>query len=708
MHAETAKDGHASSLRKLLEPRSVAVIGASDVSRVGRGAVANLVRLGYEGSIYPVNPKYKSVLGISCYASIGDVPETVDAALLLTSAEKVVPLLEDCGQSGVGAAVVPADGLSGRGLTGQGFEGQLRAVAERFTMAICGPNSMGILNLATGGSLYIGLLDRHMEAGDISLILQSGYLGLTLANSLSGSRFRYVISSGNEAVVDTGDYVRYLAQDAGTRVIGLVLEGVRNPDRLLEGIRAAKGAGKSVVLLKLGTSVAGKRVAASHTGALAGASAVASGVCRQFGIGQVSDLEQMLMACAMLSDHDPPPGNRLGVLTLSGGYGALIADLAEQVDLELPAWAETTRRTLEHLQPGVPVANPYDAWASGDYENTMRTAVGPALRDPETDILVVVQDLPGETSPHRSDVPVSLVPILAEEAAGAAKPTFVLGTMSVRPPATLIDPLRDAGISYLAGATASMGAISAWLTAGRSSVSPDAPSPTDASARIDRDMLRASGVPMVPQRLAITSSEAQQAADGLGYPVVLKVESDDILHKSDVGGVALDVRSGQVAEEFQRLLDTVASAVPEARVHGVTVEKQYPPGLEVIVGATIDADWGWVVTCGLGGIYTEVLQDVSFRRAPITQSEALKMLTELKAYPVLEGTRGRPRHDVEALTSLISTFSSLVAMRPQELVQIDLNPIIVYEEGAGLVVVDALFVPAPAIHDPEGSDAHMD
>ena len=286
------------------------------------------------------------MLGLRCYASIGEVPGPIDAALIATATERVLPLLRECGRAGVESAVVPADGFGEIPDGGYAREAELRSVAARYGMLVCGPNCMGIVNTANGASLYTGPLTRPVDPEGVAVVVQSGSVGMALLNNGMGLGFRYVISSGNETVLGSADYVEYLAADPGTRVIALVLEGVRHPDRLLEGIRTAKAAGKTVVLLKLGTSPAGRRLAVSHTGALAGSSAVTSAVCRQVGIGQVSDLQELLMACLLLARHEPPAHNRAGCITLSGGYAALLADLSERAGLILPDWAPETAATL--------------------------------------------------------------------------------------------------------------------------------------------------------------------------------------------------------------------------------------------------------------------------------------------------------------------------------------------------------------------------
>lgn len=682
------------ALDSLFQPESVALIGASESSRVGRAIVENLRYSGFRGAVYPVNPKYDRVLGLACYPSIREVPGSVDVALIATAAERVVPLLEDCGRAGVGSVVVTADGFGEVPGEGEVRQSEARALAERYDMPVCGPNCIGIVNTANGASLYITPLERRVDGGHVSVVLQSGSMAMTLLNTNIGVNFRYVISSGNEAVLNAADYVDYLATDPGTRVIVLVLEAVRDPDRLLAGIRAAKAVGKTVVLLKLATSRKGRALASSHTGALAGLAAVTSAVSRQFGIGQVSDLQELLMACLLLDHFQPPAGNRIGCVTLSGGYAALLADLADRSDLVLPEWAPETAAALESLTPVDPPPNPLDAWGSGDFQNAIRSAIGSALRDPATDVLIVGQDLPPDRSPHRTDAPMAVVEIVTDLACHADKPIVVLGATAEPPAETLSAPLRAAGVPYLAGGASAVAAISAWIDAGKGCPKERKARSVPLDGPLDDAALREFGIPIVPELFAATAAEARSAGEEIGYPVVMKVASDEIAHKSDVGGVIVGVGPKDAESEFERLLSNVAAAAPEAPLLGVTVQALAPPGVEMIVGAVRDPDWGWVVSCGLGGVYVEVLRDVVFRRVPVTHREARSMLAELNAHPMLTGARGQEPGDVDALCRLIESLSDLVQARPQMLSQVDFNPVVVHSEGRGVSVVDRLLVPA--------------
>ena len=684
-----------SSLEPLLNPQSIALIGASPTSRVGRAILENLLHLGYAGNICPVNPKYGEVLGLPCYPSVREIPGPVDAVMIATSSGRVLPLLEECGEKGVRAAVVTADGFAESGPEGRVLQDQLVTTARQFNIAVCGPNCMGIMNTATGGSLYTGALNRSLPPGDVSAVLQSGSAGIALMNNHRGLNFRYVISSGNEAVITTADYVHYLGNDPGTRVIALVIEGVRDGDRLLSGIELAHRRGKPVVLLRLGSSLAGQEMVLAHTGALAGSVEVTEAICRQFGILQVRNLEELFSTCLLLSRHDLPGSSRAGAITLSGGYATLSADLGASVGVSFPDWAPETARALSTLLPeGRTPRNPFDAWGTGDFRTSLRESITATLSDHATDFLIIWQDLPPDDAPNGTDVPQTLLDMLYETAP-APKPVVIMGALIDPPTNAYRAKLAEAGATYLQDAELGMRALAHWSSArermgrsaGRTTASRSASShPLDLSVQ----GLLSRGIPLARQRLTHSPAEAREAADALGYPVVLKVQSPDLPHKSDVGAVALNVDRPAVEETYQRLIDKMAATAPHGRIEGLLVQEQARPGLEFIVGATLEPDWGWVVMVGLGGLFVETLRDVTFRRVPLRHSDAETMLAELRSYPFLLGVRGGPARDVDALVGLLTEVSALVEGHSEELSQIEFNPVVLHGQGEGLVIVDML------------------
>jgi acyl-CoA synthetase (NDP forming) len=683
-------------------PRSVAVVGASGSSRVGRGSLQNLQRLGFEGALYPVNPKHEFVLGLPCYPTVEAIPAEVDAVLVATTADRAIQVLEQCARKGVGGVVVGTDGFGERDERGAVMESRLREIALAADIALCGPNCMGILNLANGGALYIGVLDGPMRRGSVAVVLQSGSLGLALANNDRGLDFRYLISSGNEAATSAADYVGFLAEDPGTSVIGLVLEGIRDPELLLDCSRRAILAGKPVVLLKLGTSEKGRGLAASHTGALAGSGAVSAAVCRQYGITLVGDLEELVSTCLLMAQSAPPAGSRAGVVTLSGGSGVLFADLAAERGIQLPEWQPDTASSLEGLTGRRP-ANPVDVWSAGDFAATAGAAATSAAADSATDFVVLLQDLPPEGAPHRGDVPSAIVDVASQVRAATSKPVLVWGSVWSRPDPALAEVLREKRVPYLTGGRSAMSALAGWAgrttseAAARSRPPLSRPAHSGSSNVWDRNVLTTAGIPMVDEVFAANAAAAEAAASRLGYPVVLKIVSPQINHKSEVGGVIRGLREGEVGPAFERMTTTVAMRSPGSTIEGVIVQPEAPIGLEMVVGAIRDPDWGWVVTAGMGGVMVEVLRDTAFRRAPIDHQSAVGMLRDLRGWPLLAGHRGQPSRDVEALAELVYKVAGLVSYSGAGLTQLDLNPVLVYEQGKGVVVVDSLLVAAGAV-----------
>ncbi len=682
------------AIESLLDPRSIAVVGASDSSRVGRAVLENPLRQGFRGPVYPVNPKYDRVLGLDCHPSLDAIPGPVDAVMISTATERVLPILAECARRGARAAVVAAAGFAESGGAGAQLQERMRSIAVEHGIALCGPNCMGILNTASGGSLYTGVLERAPRPGSVSAVLQSGSLGIALVNNDSGLRFRYLVSSGNEAVLTAADYVEYLVQDVGTTVIALCVEAIRDPERLLRAVVRAHAAGKPVVLLKLGVSDVSRALAASHTGALAGSAEVTADVCRQYGVVQVRDPEELAATCLLFAGAPPPAGPRAGVMTLSGGYATLAADLGEPAGLELPEWDPETVARLAPLTSARP-RNPLDAWGTGDFRSSVRAILPALLSDRATDFVVVFQDLPPETACNGTDVPDAVAELAAELAAGSGKPLVVLGSLSDRPAPSRVERLEGRGIPYLAGAGAGIRALGHWARHRRRLQAAAHPGPRgapQAAAPVDLALLRSVGLPVAEEALAGSVEEARAHAERIGYPVALKVASLDIPHKTEAGAIALDVGREDLSEAYRRVLARAAEAAPGAVVHGVAVQKQMPPGLEMIAGASEDPEWGWVVMCGLGGVSVELLRDVAFRRVPLSRADAEAMLRQLRSHALLAGFRRQPARDFESLAELLVAVSRLVEAHGDGLRQVEFNPVLVYERGAGLCIVDRLVV----------------
>jgi acyl-CoA synthetase (NDP forming) len=660
--------------------------------------VENLILLGYSGAIYPVNPKYDRVLGFQCYPEVGAIPELVDAAMIATGPDRAVELVQDCAANGVAATVITADGFAESGPEGEARQARLVDIARQSNMAVCGPNCMGVVNNATGGALYTGVLERPLVRGNISAVLQSGSLGIALMNNQRGVAFRYLISSGNEAVVSAAEYVHFLAEDEGTRIIALALEGIRDPDRLIAAVDAAHLRGKAVVLLKLGTTSAGQRMVGAHTGALAGAVEVTRALCRQFGILFVTDLEELLTTCQLFARQPSASGARIGAITLSGGYATLLADLGEAAGLTFPSWSPLTRERLTSVIAGSTARNPFDAWGNGDFRIAVSQSLLAIAADPSVDTVVVMQDLPPDGAANGTDVPAGVVEIVCDFAPTSTKPVVLVGTLAEAPPADWRTRLMQAGVVYLGGAATGARALAHWslhraTVRGQRLLPPvDSRTPPASIARWDARSWQAAGIDVAGEQLTRSVAEARVAADELGWPIVLKVSSRDMQHKSDLGGVVLDVGPADLDDAYAELVARISSKAPEIRLDGILVQRQAPAGLEMIVGATRDADWKWVVMLGLGGIFVESLRDVTFRRPPVHLPDAYAMFAELRGQALLKGTRGQRPRDVDALARLVVSVSQLIVDHGERLRQLEFNPVLVYPKGEGLKVVDRLVV----------------
>jgi acyl-CoA synthetase (NDP forming) len=421
---------------------------------------------------------------------------------------------------------------------------------------------------------------------------------------------------------------------------------------------------------------------------------VTADICRQHGIIQVSDPDELVATFLLFSGSAPPAGPRAAVMTLSGGYATLTADLREPAGLELPRLAPATLERLAPLIDGRP-GNPFDAWGSGDFRRSLAVGAAALLVDTATDFLVLFQDLPPENAVNGVDVPEAAIELIGE-LGPTDKPLVLLGSLGDRPAGSRLERLASLGVPYLAGAGSGIRALGSWAGYRRrlDSLESRLASRTESAQRQPSGSAQPSlsRLPLVDEGLARSPEEAAEYAERIGYPVVLKVQSPDIPHRTEARAVALAVEREQLEEAYTTILRRAASAVPGASIEGVAVQRQMPPGLEMIVGASRDPEWGWVVMCGLGGVSVEIFRDVVFRRVPLTPGDVRAMLEQLRSYPLLVGFRGQPSRDLDALSALILELAELAQREGESLRQVEFNPVIVYERGGGVAVVDRLVV----------------
>ena len=692
------------SLTALLHPRSIAIIGASDdPARIGGRPLAYTRDAGFAGRIFPVNPRRDTVQGLPALPSITDVSEPVDTAIIAVPAPAVVDTVEACAAAGVKAAVIFSAGFAETGDNGRRQQDALTAVARASGMRLVGPNCLGIYNSEIGfyATFTTTLEAAHPVPGGVGLVSQSGAYGSHLSLLATRRRIgiRFLVTTGNECDVDVAETIGWLARHPDISVIVAYVEGVTDRDRLLASLALAREHRKPVVLQKVGRTEIGAEAVRSHTATLAGSDAVYDGVFRQFGVHRARDAEEMLDVAYAASFGAFPASRRVGLMSISGGVGVQMADEAVACGLDVAPMSERAQARLKARLPYASPRNPVDITAQafndldligsnldvmleeGRYDAIVAfftfVAAAEAMVAPVREIL---QDARRRHPDHLLVLSIVGPPDVVEHYEAAGCPVFEDPSRAVRTVAALARFVESFDRS----------ASTAPAVAPATIPLPPPPIGETAARRIFAD----AGLPVIESRLCGTAGDAAEAAAELGFPVALKIASPDIAHKSDMGGVALDLGNAEaVAQAFTALIDAARSARPGAHVDGILVSPMVTGGVEMILGVQQDPTFGPVVMCGLGGVFVEILADVSFRPAPFDAAEAHRMLRELRGYPLLAGARGRPPGDIDALAAALAALSRFAAAHAERLESAELNPVVVRPAGQGVVAVDALIVP---------------
>ncbi len=709
-------------LRPLLSPDSVVIVGAAGDDSLRGRLTKQLIEHGYDGRLYPVTRSRQEVLGYKAYAAVADIPEAADLAVILVPAAHVVSAIEQCAARGIPAAAIISSGFAeekSEAATARDVE--LRAIAERTGMVIAGPNCEGLVNslrplVATFSPVFhdhtVPLLPEGSRARPIAVSCQSG--ALTFAFLSRGRdrqlNFTYQISAGNQTVLEAHDYVDWVLEAGGADIFLCYLEGIRDAARFRAVADKAAAAGKPMIVAKVGRSDAGRRAAASHTGALAKAGAADDAVFRHHGIIRGEDLDHMVDVATAFAYCKLPKGNRVAVITGSGGSAVWMADILSAHGLELPVLEEDIQRRIMALLPSYASAqNPIDATAQAIGEVGYAPLVELVRQSERIDTILLISSLANESRAKK------LGEEMAELTAATRQP-ILLSTYTTATP-TSIAALAAAGIPCYTSMPSCARAIKALVDYAQfqqrraeRAAAPAAPPSAQgevAAALVtsgpvlteiaSKALLARYGVPLPPEALAASEDEAVEAAAKIGgavaLPVALKVQSPDILHKTEAGAVMLGLGGeAAVRDGYRTVLARAQAAHPQARIDGVLVQAMARPGLEMILGVTSDPEFGPLLMVGLGGIHVEVLKDVAFAPVPLGTAEAVALLGELRGAALLDGVRGAKPADKAALAALIVALSRFAADHSDAIAEIDLNPVIVHREGEGLTVVDALIV----------------
>ena len=711
------------SLDAVFAPNAIAVIGASTTpGKVGYDIFANILTGGYKGTLYPVNPAAKSILSMRAYPTIGEIPDAVDLSIIVLPTGATLRAVEESVQKGVKAIVIVSAGFREVGKKGLEVENEIVAICREAGVRVVGPNCLGVINPLPGVSMNASFSARMPSPGNISFISQSGALCSAVLDFAAdrGFGFSKFISIGNKADVDEIDLLQYLHEDADTAVIMIYLEELRKGEAFVSMARQVTSGNRPtpVLVVKSGRTSAGAAAAASHTGALAGTEAIYDAIFKQSGIIRAESVNELFdFADAFAYKQESPlgkirrklpTGKRVAIVTNAGGPGILATDMTVSADLELARFSEETIEILaRHLPSAANIRNPVDIIgdASQDrYENALWTVI----KDEGVDGALVI------LTPQSMTNALGTAEAIVRVARGTHKPIICcfMGVIDVSPGVKYLQKHGYPVYQFPENAAKAMGALyryTGWLNRIELPESPVAHDRARAASIISEclaegkthlgeiegnEILKCYGFNVLSVRLAVSEDEAASIAEQMGYPVVMKIVSAQILHKTDAGGVVLGLKSGQeVRKAFRKIVEGAKSYNPDAVIDGVLVEKMAPPGEEVILGLN-RYDIGPLLMFGLGGIFVEVFKDVAFRLAPIGRTEAGRMIREIRGFKLLSGFRGRPMADLEALERAIVSLSDLAVNHP-EISEMDINPLLVHGEGKGETLVDCRMILKP-------------
>jgi acyl-CoA synthetase (NDP forming) len=701
------------NIHAMLHPRNIVLVGATDKpGNYAERIWKNLIQYKFEGGLYPVNSRRETIWGVPCYKDFTSLPDKPDHVLVLVPARFAVQVIRDAAAAGARSATIVTSGFSElQDDESQKLAAELQQAIRETGLAVTGPNCLG--NLSAGEKLFTNIDDRivTMEAGPVAIAGQSGAIVMAIRQALEdrGVGVGYMVTTGNEAGLETPDLMAYFAADPSIRVIVVYLEGVRNTKVFREACKAARAAGKPVIALKLGSSEGGRAAAMAHTGALAGSIETFDAISTREGVIRVRGLDELIETTECFVHADPPKGARLAAVTLSGGKRGLLIDAFFSAGLNFaPLSQNASGKLAKMLGPGSIVGNPLDAgFAAVVDPSVYMQSIQIMIDDPDTDIVIIDAELP--KAPH--ELREKNLRIVDAMAGAASKPVVYISTMSIGF-TEFTKGLRRSlpHIAVMQGLDRAVGAIKALIDyASLRKVVPDIVSSSSASARAtlertlktargaaldevaSKKLLRAYGIPVSKEEIAQTAADAVKIAKKIGFPVVAKVVSAEILHKSDIGGVVLNINSAaEVRKAFNDITARVKKLKGKPKLEGILIAQQVKAELELVVGAALDAEMGPVVLFGTGGVDIELMKDVGLAGAPLDAAEAQQLIERTKAGIKLKGYRGKPAlHEASAVKALVG-LSNLMADAGTRIASIDVNPFLINTKTG--IAVDALVV----------------
>ncbi len=709
------------NLDPMFKPRSIALIGASgNFAKLSGRPLRFLKEYGYQGKIYPINPNYPEIAGIKCYPNVAAVPDEIDLAVVGMAAAAVPPIIRECAAKNVKAITVFSAGFGEMGEEGKKMQAELRQAALAGNIALGGPNCAGLVSVKQKA---IATFNTAMERGSltegaVSFVAQSGALGTYMfaAAQDAGVGFDYWVSTGNEAVLGFDDFVSYFVQQETTQTVIAYMEDARDGAGFREAALEALEAGKPLIILKVGASESGAKAATSHTGALVGSDRVYDAVFHQTGVIRAKEVEDLFDLANIASAPHFPKGPGTALMTISGGAGILMCDHCEEAGLKVTSLKPETEDALRKALPPFAIPhNPVDVTAELIASpGFLKKSMDIVLADPNVDSLVIFLGLQLHTGKD-------LANDIVEAAANSDK---MVAVNWIAPPEDARKILRENRIPLFldpAKGIRSLGAITSYVQrrerylAKNKAVGNSEQAPATAAATLEqvrqiigvarsenrsaltegegKQILELYGVSSPSRQIVSSADEAAKAASEMGFPVVMKIVSADITHKTEAGGVKLGVKdAAEAAQVFEKIMSSAKTYKADAKLDGVLVEEMVTDAVQVIVGSKQDARFGPVVTFGMGGVFVELIKDFALRVTPVDGDDALEMIRETKAYPMLTGFRGDVQRDVAALAEVIVSVGRMVEDLKDELAELDINPVMVLPEGKGVKAVDALFV----------------
>ncbi len=698
-------------LNRLLAPASIAVVGASERLSVGRTILESLGVLGFRGAIHPVHPRHETILGHRCHADLAEVPAGVDLVAVCLSAERAPAEVEKAAALGAGAVVVYAGGFAEAGEEGRRRQRRIAGICREAGIALCGPNCMGVMNLRHGSHAYmLDVLDPDRIRGDVGFVSQSGSITIGMLSDTRRFGFSHIVSTGNEAVTSTARYMEYLIDDPDCGIVAAFTESIREPERYVAALDRAAEAGKPVVVLKAGKSARAAAAVRTHTGGMAGEARVFSALLKAHRAIEVDDLEEMAEVLSVLQGSRRPEGDRIAVVTGSGGHAELFLDLASDRGVTLPPLPPAARAAIEaQVGPLTGDGNPIDAWGQGDFVENFGLALGEAVRCGAYDAVVLsVDSNDGQAVDYRGQDE-AVTSLLLDARAAADLPLFLMSTRHGVQRGVQVDAVRAAGVPTITGMAQGLKAIglaARWRNGpgpvlDRGPAAGEAP-PWAARASVHevdaKRLLSEAGVPVTRGRLVAGPDDAAEAAGAIGYPVAMKAVGDRIPHRSEHGLVALGLAdAGAVAAAWTALKRRLEPLGADAADAGIAVQEMAPAGVEVIAGVARDPAFGLVLAVGPGGVLAELVDEARMACLPLRAGDIEALLSGGRLARLMAGFRGSGPADADALADALRSLARFALAHEPWIEGIDVNPLIVREDGEGCVAADALIAPRPTM-----------